>query len=67
MPFIEAYLNSRTGAYHEPYFVIKETVDQDYLESIKKNKRPVMVHLSQKNETTTSSRVVEGYTPPPGR
>ncbi|AFA48916.1 molybdopterin-dependent oxidoreductase [Acetobacterium woodii] len=61
--FIEAYLNGETIAYHEPYYVIRESVDQDYLEGIKKNKRPVMVHLTPDARNDNFQEVVEGYTP----
>ncbi|MBI4856868.1 MAG: FAD-dependent oxidoreductase [Acetobacterium woodii] len=63
VPFIEGYLSGETIAYHEPYFVIREAVDQDYLESIKKNKRPVMVHLLPEERNDNFLEVVEGYNP----
>ncbi|PKM59816.1 MAG: molybdopterin oxidoreductase [Firmicutes bacterium HGW-Firmicutes-4] len=63
VPFIEGYLNGETIAYHEPYFVIREAVDQDYLESIKKNKRPPMNHLAPDARNDNFLEVVEGYSP----
>lgn len=63
VPFIEGYLNGETITYHEPYFVIRETVDQDYLESIKKNKRPAMTHLAPDARNDNFLEVVEGYNP----
>ncbi len=63
VPFIEAYLNGETIAYHEPYFVIRENIDQDYLESINKNKRPVMVHLSPDERKDNFLEMMEGFTP----
>ncbi|KNZ41195.1 molybdopterin-dependent oxidoreductase [Acetobacterium bakii] len=63
VPFIEAYINGDEIAYREPYYVKKEHVDQDYLESIKKNKRPVMVHLTPDARNDNFLEVVEGYTP----
>nr|WP_320025609.1 molybdopterin-dependent oxidoreductase [uncultured Acetobacterium sp.] len=63
VPFIESYLNGETIAYHEPYFVIREAVDQDYLESIKKNKRPAMTHLTPDARNDNFLEVVEGYNP----
>ncbi|WP_414149944.1 molybdopterin-dependent oxidoreductase [Acetobacterium malicum] len=63
VPFIEGYLNGETVAYHEPYFVIRESVDQDYLESIKKNKRPAMTHLAPDARNDNFLEVVEGYSP----
>lgn len=62
VPFIEAYLNGDDITYREPYYVTKEHVDQDYLESIKKNKRPVMVHLTPDARNDNFLEVVEGYT-----
>ncbi|WP_373482102.1 molybdopterin-dependent oxidoreductase [Acetobacterium sp.] len=63
VPFIEGYLNGETITYHEPYFVIRESVDQDYLEGIKKNKRPVMTHLAPDARNNNFLEVVEGYAP----
>ena len=63
VPFIEGYLTGETIAYHEPYYVIREAVDQDYLESIKKNKRPAMTHLAPEDRNDNFLEVVEGYTP----
>lgn len=63
VPFIEGYLNGETIAYHEPYYVTREAVDQDYLESIKKNKRPVMTHLAPEDRNDNFLEVVEGYDP----
>lgn len=63
VPFIEGYLNGDTIDYHEPYFVIREAVDQDYLESIKKNKRPAMNHLAPDARNDNFLEVVEGYNP----
>lgn len=63
VPFIEGYLNGETIAYHEPYYVTREVVDQDYLESIKKNKRPAMTHLAPEERNDNFLEVVEGYTP----
>ncbi|WP_414149934.1 molybdopterin-dependent oxidoreductase [Acetobacterium malicum] len=63
VPFIEGYLNGETIAYHEPYFVTREAVDQDYLESIKKNKRPAMTHLTPEERNDNFLEVVEGYSP----
>ena len=63
VPFIEGYLNGETITYHEPYFVIREAVDQDYLESIKKNKRPAMTHLAPDARNDNFLEVVEGYNP----
>jgi len=63
VPFIEGYLSGEAIAYHEPYFVIRESVDQDYLESIKKNKRPVMTHLAPDARNDNFLEVVEGFSP----
>ncbi|URN85524.1 molybdopterin-dependent oxidoreductase [Acetobacterium wieringae] len=63
VPFIEGYLNGESIAYHEPYYVIREAVDQDYLESIKKNKRPAMTHLTPDARNDNFLEVVEGYNP----
>lgn len=63
VPFIEGYLNGETIAYHEPYYVTREAVDQDYLESIKKNKRPAMTHLAPEARNDNFLEVVEGYDP----
>ncbi len=63
VPFIEGYLKGETISYHEPYFVIREAVDQDYLESIKKNKRPVMTHLTPDARNNNFLEVMEGYSP----
>lgn len=63
VPFIEGYLKGETISYHEPYFVIREAVDQDYLESIKKNKRPVMTHLTPDARNDNFLEVMEGYSP----
>ncbi|MDO9491664.1 molybdopterin-dependent oxidoreductase [Acetobacterium sp.] len=63
VPFIEGYLKGETISYHEPYFVIREAVDQDYLESIKKNKRPVMTHLAPDARNNNFLEVMEGYSP----
>ncbi|WP_303870532.1 molybdopterin-dependent oxidoreductase [Acetobacterium wieringae] len=63
VPFIEGYLNGETIAYREPYYVIRESVDQDYLESIKKNKRPTMSHLSPDDRNDNFLEVVDGYSP----
>lgn len=61
--YIESYLTGETIAYHAPYYVIRESVDQDYLESIKKHKRPVMFHLNPDERNDNFLEVVEGYTP----
>jgi len=61
--FIEGYLNGEEILYHEPYYVTREGADPDYLESIKKNKRPSMAHLTAAARNDNFLEVVEGYDP----
>ncbi len=60
--YIEGYLAGEAVCYHEPYYVTRESADPDYLESIKKNKRPSMSHLSANDRNDNFSEVVKGYT-----
>jgi formate dehydrogenase major subunit len=60
---IEKYLNGEVIEYQAPYYVTRESVDPDYLESIKKHKRPVMTHLTPEQRRHNFQEVVEGYTP----
>ena len=61
--FIEGYLNGEEILYHEPYYVTRESADPDYLESIKKNKRPAMRHLTPDERRDKFLEVVEGFNP----
>jgi len=61
--FIESYLKGEDIQYHEPYYVTRESADPDYLESIKKNKRPTMSHLTPAARNDNFLEVVEGFDP----
>jgi formate dehydrogenase major subunit len=61
--FMEGYLSGTAIEYHEPYYVTKESADPDYLESIKKHKRPALIQLDPDDRKDNFSEIVEGFTP----
>lgn len=62
VPFINEYLKGNHVDYHKPYFVIRDDVDQDYLEKFKKNKRPSLAHLDSEFRKNNFLEVSQGYT-----
>ncbi len=60
--FIEEYLQGNPINYHKPYYVIRDGVDQDFLEKFKKNKRPSLAHLDSEYRKSNFLEVSPGYT-----
>ncbi len=59
--FIEEYLKGNPIEYHKPYYVIRDDIDQDYLEKFKKNKRPSLAHLDSEFRKNNFLEVSQGY------